>query len=778
MGEVYLAEDTRLRRRVALKVLPTSMAQAPERLARFEMEAKLIAALNHPSIVTLYSIEEAEGNRFLTMEFVDGQTLGEAMPAEGFPLAEFFRVAIPLADALGAAHAQGVIHRDLKPSNIMLGRDGRVKVLDFGVGKLRVPDDRTVIDGPWEPSLTREGVILGTPRYMSPEQVQGKPVDHRSDLFSLGIIFYEMLTGRRPFAGDNSAQVISSILRDVPSPLLDLKREAPPPLNEILDRCLAKEPVDRYASAAELVADLKRVEQEMVAPSPTVTRPTRSTHATAPAPPTRRRLLMGAAGLVATVGVAVLVVAWPWSNAGGSRPDKPSIAVLPLGNFTGEAEYFVDGMTDSLIAALARIGGLRVISRQSVMRFKGSKLSLPEIAQELGVEMVVSGSVQRAGQRVRITTELIQPEPEEHLWTETYERDLADILGLQSELAQAIAKEIRVQLTQEEISRLPTDRKVHPQGFEEYLRGRFYWNQRHPEALKKAVGHFNAALSFDPTYAPAYSGLADSYALLGYAHDSPSESYPRAKLAAQRALELDPSLAEAHASMGFVHLYADWDWEAAERELKRAIELDPSYATAHHWYWARLAGAGRFDEAEKQLREALRLDPLSPMINTNLGAHFYLARRYDDASRQIDKTLETHPNFPAPYLYRGWLQQREGKYDEAFQSFAQYLALIGSKDIADRAEVAWRQGGHRAGLETIAEGLAAVDATDTPRPELVAWFYNFLDRREDALAWLEKAYERRSPMLLWSSVAADWDPLRSDPRFERITQGIGLDQPR
>ncbi|HRC87266.1 MAG TPA: serine/threonine-protein kinase, partial [Thermoanaerobaculia bacterium] len=354
MGEVYLAEDTRLRRRVALKLLPPAMAQAPERLARFEMEAKLIAALNHPSIVTLYSIEEAEGHRFLTMEYVDGKTLAESMPAGGLPIPEFLKLAIPLAEALGAAHAQGVIHRDLKPSNIMVTRDGRVKILDFGVGKLRLADDRTVIDGLAEPSLTREGVILGTPRYMSPEQVQGKELDHRSDLFSLGIIFYEMLTGRRPFAGENSAQIISSLLRDGPPPLADVKREASGPLAPILDHCLAKEPEERYSSALDLVADLREAERQLTASTLSVTGATAPTPARAGALAklgTRRvRLFAAAVGAFGLGALLWYLLAGP-EGAGGARgrhsagvveaEAKPSLAVLPLGNFTGEAEYFV-----------------------------------------------------------------------------------------------------------------------------------------------------------------------------------------------------------------------------------------------------------------------------------------------------------------------------------------------------------------------------------------------------------------------------------------------------
>jgi eukaryotic-like serine/threonine-protein kinase len=782
MGEVYLAEDTRLRRRVAVKLLPPAMAQSPDRLLRFENEAKLVAALNHPSIVTLFSIEEAEGHRFLTMEYVDGKTLAEVMPKDGLPLPEFFRLAIPMAEALVAAHEKKIIHRDLKPSNIMVTREGRVKILDFGVGKLRAQDDRTVFDGPFEPSLTREGVILGTPRYMSPEQVQGKPLDGRSDLFSLGIIFYEMLTGKRPFPGENSAQIISALLRDGPAPLSDLREGAPLPLEPLLERCLAKEPEMRFANAGELLDALRQVKAELDSGSAvlTGTAPTRLKPQAGPAG-LRRWLVPALVGLGLLGGLGAWVVGSGGATPGKARlgsangaPAKPAVAVLPLGNFTNEPEYFVDGITDSLISSLARVSALRVISRQSVMRYRDSKLSLPDIAQELGVDFVVLGSAARTGEVIRLTIELIQPDPEEHVWTESYERSFAEVLSLQSEVAQRIASKVRVQLTQDEQRRLPTNRKVDPQGYEEYLRGRFYWNQRSEEGLRRAITHFRAALDRDPTYAPAYSGLADSYALLGYLFSSPEENYPLARAAARQALEIDADLAEAHASMGVVQLLGDWDWVSSERSFKRAIELNPSYATAHHWYWTHLVTAGRFDDADREIREALKLDPLSPTISVNVGMQLYLARRFEEATAQLRKTLEMHPQFASTHLYLGWVQESQGKRREAVESFARYFDGFGHPDVALAARTGLKGGDAAAAYGKMADVLVAKAEQGTIKPETVAWFLNPAGRPKEALDWLEKAMEKRSPMVIFAPVAEAWDRSHGDPRFQTILRKVGI----
>jgi eukaryotic-like serine/threonine-protein kinase len=792
MGEIFLAEDTRLRRRVAIKLLPPELVN-PERLERLVREAKTVAALSHPNIVTLYSIEEADELHFLTMELVDGQTLGDLIPAKGMALDRLLDIAVPLAEALSAAHERGVTHRDLKPGNVMVTREGRVKVLDFGLAKLRAGVDDSRIEGLPTEALTREGLIMGTLPYMSPEQVEGRRIDPRTDIFSAGVVLYEMATGERPFAGQSSAALITAILRDQPPPPTSRNQGLPPEIDRIVARCLEKDRELRYQNAKDLRNDLlglrkQMLSEELLGSRPASTSAPRSTTsgaaATTAVRPRPRRLALwaGAAALLAVllVGGGVLV-----GNRGRSGPAaaaesaRPSLAVLPLTSLTAEPEYFVDGMTEALIAAVANVRGLRVISRQSVMRYKGSAKSLPEIAGELGVGLILEGSVGRSGDRVRVQTKLTRAQPDEQvLLSKVYDRELRDVLALQWDVAQAIAQEIQVELTPQEEARAAGVRPVEPAVYEAYLRGRHHWNKRTQDELYKAIAEFERALALDPSHAPSYAGLADSWALLGYLYVEPEQAFGKAEKAALKALELDGGLAEAHVSLGLVRFFYDWDWPAAEAEFKSAIDLNPNYALGHLYYWAYLRAMGRLEEALQEIRRAEALDPLSLPISASLAVHYYVARDYPRAIEQANRALEMEPQFPTAYLYL-WLARvaAGGSEAERLDAFTRWLATSGFGDLAGVLPEIRREQGEKAAVREAAEGLIAASRTRRVPPEWVAFLLAVAGEHQRAIDWLERAVDQRAPGMVYINVASVWDPLRREPRFQALVERMRLPKP-
>jgi serine/threonine-protein kinase len=790
MGEIYLAEDTRLHRRVAIKMLPPEMVNH-ERLERLSREAKTVAALSHPNIVTLYSIEEAEGLHFLTMELVEGETLADLIPTNGMGLSRLLEIAVPLAEALAAAHERGVTHRDLKPGNIMVTREGRVKVLDFGLAKLRPGSDDSFAAGLPTEALTREGLIMGTLPYMSPEQVEGRRIDHRTDLFSTGIVLYEVATGERPFAGQSSAALITAILRDQPPPPTARNPALPPDVDRIVGRCLEKDPELRYQSAKDLRNDLLGLRKQLLSEEILSSRPAsaslpRSVAAPAPttataAPLSRSRpgLWLALAALLAALVAGGLLVASrvrPSSSpVAAAERARPSLAVLPLKNSSNEPEYFVDGMTEALISAIGNVRGLRVISRQSVMRYKGSDKLLPDIADELGVDLVVEGSVSRSGERVWVRTTLIRADPEEQLQSWNYDREARDVPALQWDVAQAIAEEIQVELTAEEKARRDSVRPVDPAVYEAYLRGRHHWNKRTQEELQKAIAEFGRALERDPDHAPSHAGVADSWALLGYLYLPPEEAFAKAEAAALRALELDGGLAEAHASLGLVRFFYDWNWPAAEREFRSAIDLNPNYAAAHHWMWAYLTAQGRFEEALQEIRRAEALDPLSLPISANLAVHYYVARDYGRAIEQCRRTLEMEPEFPHAYLYL-WLARVAGGGSEAerLDAFRRWLTLSGYGDLAGVLPGIRRDHGEKAAVREAAEGLIAASRTRRVPPEWVAFLLVVAGDQQRAIDWLERATEQRAPAMVYLNVASVWDPIRDQPRFQALVRRMRL----
>ena len=786
MGAVYLAQDLRLGRRVALKTLSPALASQPRYVERFQREARSAAALSHPNIVTIYAVEEADGVPLISMEFLEGETLARLIPEGGFPLPRLLEIALPLCDAVAAAHQRGIIHRDLKPDNVMITRDGRVKVLDFGIAKPTQDLEETVIearDVRPAPVLTEPGKVLGTIPYMSPEQVQALPVDSRTDLFSLGAILYEMATGRRPFQG-SGATLIGAILRDTPPPPRSLQHQLPPRFDAIAARCLEKSLAGRYQTAAELRHDLAGLvgtgQASLAARWLTASSP--GTSILLPRTWTRRTRL-AAAGLIVLfifsggVGGVRLLARLKLRGGKDAAHVLPSLAVLPLDNLSKSPEYFVDGMTDALIASLGNVRGIRVISRQSVMRFKGSNKPLPEIARELGVDMVLEGTVLRSLERVRITAHLIRASPEQEMWSETYERDLRDVLSLQDELARNIASTIEVELTDQARQLFGRDRRVDPAALDAYLRGRFFWNRRGSEDLHKAIEYFDGAIRILPTYAQAWSGLADANTLLGFQTSAPEEVSARARAAARRALDLDPLLADAHTSMGGIDLFYGWDWKAAESELRRALDLNSSDATAHIWYWALLATAGRQAEAEEQVQQARSIDPLSVVIGNNYALHLLMRGQTASALRQLDATIALDSHYAAGYSNRWQANEVAGREAAAFADYATMLRLMGYAEIAGEAEQVYAAAGHRPALARSAARLTAKARERFVSPLFIALTCVLAGDQERALDWLDKAYTERAPGLVFIRANPCYRALDSQSRFLDLQRRVGIPPP-
>jgi eukaryotic-like serine/threonine-protein kinase len=573
MGEVYRARDTRLGREVAVKVLPEALSSDPERLARFEREARAVSSLNHPNVLAIHDVGAHAGVSYVVFELLEGQTLRERLLAERIPVGRAVDYGIQLARGLAAAHDKGIVHRDLKPENVFLTVDGQLKILDFGLARRVAPAaDADSTAAPTRTAATEPGVVMGTPGYMSPEQIRGQPADQRSDAFSLGAVLYEMLTGERAFRGASAADTLSAILREHPPPPSSRRPEVTPALDRVVARCLEKNPAERFQSARDLAYALQESAQ----------------HSTLPSVAARSARVRAPLWASIAAGALVLLAALFATNAGGLRDRLlsrgaplriQSLAVLPLDNFSHdpEQEYFADGITEELITNLAQIGSVRVASRTSAMRYKGTRKSVPEIGRELGVDGVLEGSVQRAGNRVRISAQLIEAATDRHLWASSYERDLSDVLSLQAEVARAIAGEIGVRLTPQERLRLADRKAVDPEAYDSYLKGRYYLYRKTPADTRRSLDYFERAAAKQPDYALAYGGIAESYGqMAGSADDvlSPREAYPKAKAAAKRALEIDPTLGEAYVSLAWISFVFDHDIPGASDQFQRGARAE------------------------------------------------------------------------------------------------------------------------------------------------------------------------------------------------------------
>ncbi len=781
MGEVYRAKDTKLGREVAIKVLRGELASDPERLRRFEQEARAASALDHPNIITIYDISESDGIHYIVMQLVKGKTLRELLDKGPLPTERLLRFATQISEGLAKAHHEGIIHRDLKPENLMVTKDGYVKILDFGLAKLLQPSSprRSLGEGGPETdservTATKEGTVLGTVGYMSPEQAQGRSADQRSDQFSFGAIVYEMATGKRAFERDSAIQTLSAIIEDKPEPLARLNPKTPAPLRWIVERCLAKDPGRRYISTADLAKELEGLRDHLseVPSESAAARPLLI----------NKRMLIASAGLIAVVFALIFGL-----NMGGLRdrvlgePGADSIrslAVLPLENLSGdpEQEYFVDGMTEALIAELGQIESLRVISRTSIMLYKEARKPLREIARELDVEAVVEGSVVRAGDRIRITAQLVQAVPEKHLWAESYERELGDVLRLQSEIAQSIAREIRVRLTPEVEKRLASARQVVPEAYEAYVRGRHFQNYRTREGLDKSIEYFRRATGIDPEYAAAWAGLADSYdtqIFFGFAH--PREALPQWRDAVMMALEIDEDLAEAHMSLASLKADGDWDWVGAVMEFERAIELNPNYANAHHWYANVLSALGRPEEAIERRKTGQRLDPLSPIRSASVAADMYFAGDYERAFDQLQQAFELSPDYPLAHYVAGLCHEQLSRTDEAIQSFEK-----ARKGFEESSLVLGALGHAYAVSDRQNEALTIIEEMNQLSKRVhvhafdMAIVYAGLDEDQKVLEWLERAFEDRFGWVTFIKVDPRLKHQHSEPRFQKLLQGMNL----
>src|SRR6266536_1415357 len=816
MGEVYLAQDTRLDRKVAIKFLHEDFSKDADKLGRFIQEAKAASALNHPNILTVYEIGEVDGKNYIATELIDGKTLrAHLTDKESLPLNTILKIGVQVSEALSAAHQAGIIHRDIKPENIMLRKDGYAKVLDFGLAKLSEPKAVATGSGGSEDATrlqvnTTPGMVMGTVSYMSPEQARGKVTDARTDLWSLGVVLYEMLAGKVPFTGETVNHTIVSILEKEPL----LLENAPGELQRIVRKSMTKDVDMRYQTAHDLLIDLKTLRRDLdiqgeiersiiphraattesanenqtqVYAAATKSGQAAATRSVTPSSSsleyavTQAKSHKLAAAIIGVLLVGAISTAgyFAFVSRGGSTKQISSIAVMPFVNESRNAdvEYLSDGMTETLIKSLANLSSLDVKPRSAVFRYKGKDTDLQTIAKELNVQAILNGRVAQRGDQLTLSLELVDAQKNSVIWSEQYQRKQSDLVSLQSEIARDVSTNIKAKLSGADETKITKTATTDPEAYQAYLKGRYYWNRRTAENLKKAIEQFKSATDRDPNYALAFVGLADCYAVSNeYAGTPTSETLPQSKAYAKRAIAIDAQLAEPHATLGSINDYS-WQWDEAEKEFKRAIELNPSYPTTYHWYSIHLKNVGRNDEAATMIKRAQELDPLSSVIAVNISRMYHLQNNYDASIENSLKTIDLDPNFAPAYEYLALSYLKLGRNAEAI------VAAEKAVDLSKRAGIALGDLGYV--YATVGKRAEAIDKIKEleekyTRKEAIGHFiatvYVGLRDKDKAFEWLEKDFQARNgklPEIRWQ---LQFEPLREDPRFNDLMKRMGLPQ--
>jgi eukaryotic-like serine/threonine-protein kinase len=804
MGEVYLAHDSKLDRNVALKILPAEVAAQSDRMLRFVREAKAAAALNHPNIAHIYEIGESNGVHFIAMEFIDGATLRTLIHEGHTDLPKLLRYLQHAAEGLSKAHAAGIIHRDLKPDNIMVTSDGHAKILDFGLAKLIEQQRLTTPSNDQTtailPQQSQSGIVLGTVGYMSPEQAQGKSreIDHRSDIFSFGCILYESVTHRRAFEGTDTIDTLNKIIREPVTPLTEVNAAAPPDLQRIVRRCLAKDPDDRYQTIKDVAIELRELRRELKEGDTTVAPDRSNTKSVSGAQPTgggqsstaispyassaeyvvggiKRHKILTIAALMLTVGISLVAY---YLHARNTEGAIDSIAVLPFVNQNNDAniDWMADGLTESIINNLAQLPNLKVIPRSSVFRYKGKEADPLKVGTELGVRAVLSGRLMQRGDDLTVSTELIDVRDSKQIWGDHYQRKPSDLLALQTDIAKAISTNLRPTLSGLDAGKFEKRYTRNAEAYQLYLKGRYFWLKFTPEDHKKAMDHFNQAIALDPNFALAFSGLSDTYgasATNGWI--SPREGYLKAKIAAKRAMELDDSLAEVHVSVGAIAMFYDLDWATAEREYKRAIELNPSYEITYELYSYLLSAVGKLGEGIRIAKSGVDAAPLNVALADDLGQAYYIARRYDEAATCAHKAMEMEPNHYALFVLLAQVYRAREMHNEAIQECQKAIGAAGrTSSVLALLGHAYARSGHQAEAQKILDELNARSQREYVSPYDIAIVYVGLGDKDRAIEQLNKAYEDRAGWIIYLNVEPVFDPVRSDPRFSELVRRMKL----